>query len=600
MADIFGIDLGTTYSAIATFNKNGMPEIIRDDTAGSATLPSAVFYTEEENKAVIGNAAKEAFAEHPDRVFQFFKRWMCREKEDGYPNYMVDGRALSPVELSAAVLKKIKEYAHDSGYEVENTVITVPAYFTTEQREATKAAGRTVGINVLATVNEPVAAALSYCFGKLQESRKVLVFDLGGGTFDVSLVDMKIDQSNGAMDAQVICTDGSAELGGKDWDDILAGILIDKFKEATGSEEIENDVKLELRQMAESTKQKLTDMEETTVKIKVDGERIKLNVKRDEFDAATAHKLAEAMNMLDSVLKQAADAGYAEDSIDMVLLVGGSTRMNQVRDKLNARFPEKVQIYDPEQAVACGAAIACKYIQDGLVREELEKIIDKLSHGGKIVVREDGTTVIREGGTDIEVPVTGIPVGPEVNIPLTAETTAQELEDAAKKLAPPIDIKIKGVAPSTFGVIVRRGDHHVCKNLIPKGTPTPCDKTEKYGAPGGDHIHLILPVVQSVSEHEEDEVLRPNPEVSVYEFPDTSLQMKQVAMLQMDTVPGLEPGEEVDVTVEFDALENLKVTMYIPATGDRKDCAVKFSAVSAEDEAKIKKNIEDMNIIDDI
>ena len=605
MANLTGIDLGTTFSAVAIINQNGFPEIIPDNASASDFIPSAVFYPES-GGTVIGQNAKEAAVEYPDRVFQFFKRWMARTEDADCPPMELDGRILNPIELSAAVLKKICEYSGDAGYPITDAVITVPAYFTPEQREATKAAGKNAGINVLATINEPTAAALCYCYGQLNENRKVLVYDLGGGTFDVTLMDMTVD-ADGFMGAKVICTDGVDKLGGKDWDEEMTRILVEKFSAASGTEQPELDVVNQLRGLAEKTKQLLTNMPTANAKITADGEKYKLSVSREEFDNRTASLLQQSMNKVEAILEKAAEMGCSEDQIDLVLLVGGSTIMPQVQDALKNRFPGKVQFFDPNKAVAKGAAIACKYIQDGRDITQMTEMCGKLNLTGEVTVKkndEGGFDITDENGSKVTINKNDI-----------SDSVKEKLEKAEEagpvlgtELIAPTGggIEIGDLVPGTFGVIVRKGNGYICRNHVMKDMQTPCRGERTYGAPGGDRIHLLLPVVQSVSENEEDPVIRRDGQdengnrYPIYEFPDTALQMKLVAQLELITTPGLQPGEPVEVIVNYDELANLSVSMRVVSTGEEKKQNVNFAIVSEAEMRSIAERIENMEIIDDV
>ena len=211
----FGIDLGTTYSCIATLDRNGNPEVIRNQIDASDTLASAVFFESADN-VIIGNGAKDMVETDGDRVVQFVKR------EIGKPNartYEFDGKTYTPVEISALILRRLKQMAEEQGHTVDDVVITCPAYFGFEEKNATKQAGQLAGMNVLNIINEPTAAALSYCARQFQEERTIMVYDLGGGTFDVTIVKMSMVTRPDGSEGQkvvVVATGGNDLLGGKD------------------------------------------------------------------------------------------------------------------------------------------------------------------------------------------------------------------------------------------------------------------------------------------------------------------------------------------------------------------------------------------------
>ena len=221
----YGIDLGTTYSCIAALDRNGNPEVVRNQTDASDTLASAVFFESADN-VVIGNSAKDMVETDGERVVQFVKR------EIGKPNaqtYEFDGKTYTPVEISALILGRLKQMVEEQGGTVEDVVITCPAYFGLEERNATKEAGKLAGMNVLNLINEPTAAALSYCARQFQEERTILVYDLGGGTFDVTIVKMSLvtnAEGNEVQKVAVVATGGNDLLGGKDWDDKLFDFIM--------------------------------------------------------------------------------------------------------------------------------------------------------------------------------------------------------------------------------------------------------------------------------------------------------------------------------------------------------------------------------------
>ena len=357
---VYGIDLGTTYSCISKY-ENGEVKIIADEEGGSDLLASAVFVKDDGNELIIGEGAKEEGVLAPERLFQFFKRWIGKdpETEPDYKHYIVDGKEYTPVELSSLVLKRIKEYAKKAGEEVEDVIITCPAYFDFAQRELTKKAGELAGLNVLAVINEPMAVAISYSNEEYLKSQNVLVYDLGGGTFDVTLLKIEIDSTSNEKKIDVIATDGDAFLGGADWDNEMYKLLIEKYREQfdVAEEDIDEELKEMLRSVTEKLKQKLTMQTTVTYKTKYDGERIQLEISREEFDERTKDLLGKTEWLLNSILKKVETVGIKETDIDVVLEVGGSTRMPQVQNFLRERFGDKVRFYEPDKAVARGAAI---------------------------------------------------------------------------------------------------------------------------------------------------------------------------------------------------------------------------------------------------
>ena len=343
----YGIVLGTTYSCIARLDANGNPEVIRNNEDDSNTVASVVFF-ENANNVVVGQAAKENIETDGDRVVQFVKR------EIGKPDtrtYEFDGKTYTPVEISALILTRLKNLVESQGGTIEDVVITVPAYFGLEERSATKQAGELAGLNVLSLINEPTAAALSYCARQFQEDRTILVYDLGGGTFDVTVVKMSMSQNDSGKEVQkinVLATGGDDRLGGKDWDDRL----FDHILHACCDEEVEAETRQDIRSKVEEAKRKLSKKQSAKVRVDVNGSRTEIVITRQDFENMTADKVAQTMNFVESTLQKVPDA-----VIDTVLLVGGSTYMPMIKNAVEAKFPGKVQQHDPDQAVAKGAAI---------------------------------------------------------------------------------------------------------------------------------------------------------------------------------------------------------------------------------------------------
>jgi len=341
---VFGIDLGTTYSCIARVDETGRAEVIKN-LEGENTTPSVVAF--EDDSVIVGSDAKEEASIKPETTVLLVKAYMGKKVS------MLDynGDSKMPEEISSYILKKLARDASEQlGVEVKDVVITCPAYFGTAERTATKNAGKIAGLNVLEIINEPTAAAIYYGCTRKHEEKTVLVYDLGGGTFDVTVMRINDDK------IEVICSDGDHDLGGKNWDETLMAYLINQFSQKVGYE-VEPDEYLDqrLREMAEKFKKRLTSSTKVSGILEGDGKQEKLSVTREEFDGMTSIYLRETMNKVETVLEIARNKGY---KIDEVLLVGGSTRMPQIKETLEEKFgKEKVQFFEPDEAVAKGAAI---------------------------------------------------------------------------------------------------------------------------------------------------------------------------------------------------------------------------------------------------
>ena len=558
---VYGIDLGTTYSCISKY-ENGEVKIIADEEGGSDLLASAVFVKDDGNELIIGEGAKEEGVLAPERLFQFFKRWIGKdpEKEPDYKHYIVDGKEYTPVELSSLVLKRIKEYAKKAGEEVTDVIITCPAYFDYAQRDATKKAGELAGLNVLAVINEPTAAAISYSNDKYQESQNVLVYDLGGGTFDVTLLKIEIDSTSNEKKIDVIATDGDAFLGGADWDNEMYKLLIEKFREQfdVAEEEIDEELKEMLSSATEKLKQKLTIQTTVTYKTKYDGEKIQLEISREEFDERTKGLLGKTEQLLNSMMKKAEEVGIRETDIDVVIEVGGSTRMPQVQNFLKERFgDEKVQFYDPDKAVARGAAIVA-YTK--AYEKNMKALKDRIERGEKIKTDVHGNVVITTKEGKVEMMV------------------------------------ISDVAPRTFGVIVQDSSiqRYYSDNLIKKDTKSPCKVEKTYYTPeDSDKISdIAVRVTESVSYDDENDLM-PEGEGNnrSYVCPDSSLELKVRGMMLIPLEPGLPRGSEVDVMIELTDLGELHVVATLRKTKTTREITINFSQISDEEMRKMKNRV---------
>ena len=346
MSKILGIDLGTTNSAIAVV-QNGVPQLL--DHAGQTLLPSVVGYTEQ-GRWLVGTPARNQFGIAPENTIRSVKRKMGSNEL-----IHIGNETLSPSEISAFILRELKRIAELSlGEEATDVVITVPAYFSDAQRQATQDAGRIAGFNVRRIINEPTAAALAYGLNLL-EDQIVLVYDLGGGTFDVSVVELM----GGVV--EVLASHGDTQLGGDDFDLLLADLLAQRFEEAHAID-VRDDVRAWARLLdaAEQAKIKLSSQTYVTVKeeylITQNGVpyHLETEINRREFQEITDDLLQKTLESVNRVLS---DADVGRDEIDHVLLVGGSTRMPAVRTLITDEL--EMQPHDtinPDEAVALGAA----------------------------------------------------------------------------------------------------------------------------------------------------------------------------------------------------------------------------------------------------
>ena len=349
MGKVIGIDLGTTNSCVAV--KEGDNVTVIPNPEGQRTTPSVVAFTKD-GEILVGQLAKRQAIVNPDRTIMSIKRSMGTDK-----TVTVDGKAYTPQQISAMILQKLKKDAEEYlGTAVTDAVITCPAYFTDAQRQATKDAGTIAGLNVLRIINEPTAACLAYGVNLEKGDHKIMVYDLGGGTFDVSILDV----GDGVF--EVLSTAGDNLLGGDDWDNAVVEWLAAEFKKSDGIDLLKDKMAAQrLREAAEKAKVELSSMQETTISlpfITADAngpKHLELKLTRAKFEDLTRSLLDKTITPVKTAMK---DAGLEASQINKILLVGGSTRMPMVQKlvtELMGKEPSKG--INPDECVAMGAAI---------------------------------------------------------------------------------------------------------------------------------------------------------------------------------------------------------------------------------------------------
>ena len=361
MGKTIGIDLGTTNSCVA-FMENGDPTVI-PNAEGGRTTPSVVAFTKD-GERLVGAAAKRQAVTNASRTIASIKRDMGTDNR-----VKVDGKAFTPQEISAIILQKLK---HDAeaylGETVTDAVITVPAYFSDSQRQATKDAGRIAGLNVLRIINEPTAAAMAYGMDK-GGAHKIMVFDLGGGTFDVSILDINNDV------IEVLATAGNNRLGGDDFDDCIANYLVDAFRRQERIDLTKDATAMSrIREAAEKAKIELSSATTASVNLPFltadasGAKHLEMTLTRAKFDELTAHLVEATMG---PVRQAMSDAGLQPNQLSRVLLVGGSTRIPAVQaavKRYTGREPSKD--INPDECVAMGAAL-----QGGVLQGEVKGLL---------------------------------------------------------------------------------------------------------------------------------------------------------------------------------------------------------------------------------
>jgi molecular chaperone DnaK len=370
MSKIIGIDLGTTNSCVAIME--GKDTVVITNPEGNRTTPSVVAYKNGER--IVGEAAKRQVVTNKESVLSI-KRLMGTDKK-----VTLEGKQYTPQEISAMILQHLKGYAEAYlGEKVTRAVITVPAYFNDSQRQATKDAGKIAGLEVERIINEPTAAALAFGIDKTDKEQKVLVYDLGGGTFDVSILEL----ADGTF--EVLSTNGDNHLGGDDWDDVIVDWLVDNFKKESGVDLKSDRMALQrLKEMAEKAKKDLSSMVQTQISLPFISAgpngplHLEQTLTRAKFEDMTRHLLDRTVNPVRQALK---DSGLTKNDIHQILLVGGSTRMPAVLELIRRELgKEPNKSVNPDEVVAIGAAIQAGVIA-GDVKDVLLLDVTPLSLG---------------------------------------------------------------------------------------------------------------------------------------------------------------------------------------------------------------------------
>jgi molecular chaperone DnaK len=370
MGKIIGIDLGTTNSCVAVME--GREPVVITNSEGKRTTPSIVGFVKDGERK-IGDPAKRQAVTNPDKTVYSIKRFMGSTfnetkgehskvpykivNQKNNPKVQIEDRTYSPQEISAAILQKMKQTAEDYlGSKVTDAVITVPAYFNDAQRQATKEAGEIAGLNVRRIINEPTAAALAYGLDKMSKDMKIVVFDCGGGTHDVSVLEL----GDGVF--EVLSTDGDTHLGGDDFDQVIIDFLVSEFKNDTGIDVTKDPIALQrLKESAEKAKIELSSSPQTEVNLPyltadaTGPKHLVVKITKSKFDQLTEDLVNRTIKPCESALK---NAGLQPSDIDEIILVGGSTRIPSIQEAVKKFFgKEPSKGVNPDEVVALGAAI---------------------------------------------------------------------------------------------------------------------------------------------------------------------------------------------------------------------------------------------------
>jgi molecular chaperone DnaK len=545
---LFGIDLGTTYSSISYVDEFGKAVII-PNSENERVTPSVVFFDEE--NIVVGEVAKESAKLYPNEVVSFIKRSM------GEPNFIFEfaGQRYRPEEISAYILKKLAQDAFQYlGETVTDVVITCPAYFGINEREATRKAGEIAGLNVRQIINEPTTAAIAY--GSLDTTKKktVLVYDLGGGTFDVTMIYISKES------VEVVCTGGDHNLGGKDWDDRIVSYLVEKFQEETGTTEDildDPDTWQDLQLSAEKAKKSLSQRNKTPIAITHGGQRIKLMLEKEKFEELTEDLMHRTIDFTREMLEAAKAKGF--HSFDEFILVGGATRMPQVIEKITEEFNITPKIFDPDEAVAKGAAIyGWKLaLNDDLIRRISEKT-------KKVIERPENLTEM---------------IG-------RAEISEEDFKEAALELAndsgytlPSVEnalLQVKNVSSKSFGVVAHNpNNEEIVFNLVLRNTAVPLRIKKKFYTAGDNQKTVLIRIMES--------------ETSKIEIPVEHAIEISKAVLQLP--PNLPEDSPIEITYELNDEGRLQITAEETTNSEKINVVVDTASVISGDEfeqAKIR------------
>lgn len=468
---IFGIDLGTTYSCIAYVNKDGTPVIIPDSN-GKHTVPSVVLF--DGDQCIVGEEAKNSAVLYPEHVVTMVKR----EMGDGNWRAEWNHNTLRAEEISAFILRKLAIQAESSlGRPVKDVVITCPAYFGINEREATARAGQIAGLTVRTVINEPSAAAIMYGVQN-DHDQVVLVYDLGGGTFDVTVIEIKKEAIT------VVATGGDHYLGGRDWDESVVRHLAEQWKyqaqssdDPLDSEETEQD----LWRKVEQAKWQLTTTRQTHIAFSHAGRRAGTMLTRDKFNELTGNLLERTITYTKLTLREAEVRGFKH--IDTILLVGGATKMPQIKERLEAEFAIPCKFFEPDEAVAKGAAIyGQKLLIDEKIHIEIAELVDQ--------------------------PLANIDIS---EIPTQTRVIAKENVAKSMRMQQPLfdafsNLRVTNVASHSFGIIVqdRAGRRKYIHNLILANDSLPKRKQRRFETPASSRTSLIIMENDKGSERVED------------------------------------------------------------------------------------------------
>jgi len=534
---VFGIDLGTTYSCIAYVDEFGKP-VVLPNSENDRVTPSVVFFDGDE--IIVGEVAKENSKIYPDDVVSFVKRAMG----DEFYLFTHRGKEYKPEEISSLILRKlVKDASEYLGEEIKDVVITCPAYFGINEREATRNAGIIAGLNVKQIINEPTAAAINYGMEK-GEDKVVLVYDLGGGTFDITMIDV----SNSEI--KVVVTGGDHNLGGKDWDDAIIRFLVSQFATETGLEDdiLEDpDVAQDLALQAEKAKQILSTRDKAPIVVSYAGHRVKVILTREKFETITSDLLERTISLTNEMLSEAKKKGY--EKFDEFLLVGGSSRMPQVMRRVKEEFPQiEPKLFDPDEAVAKGAALYGWKLSIG--EELVEKIAKQTGKKAEeIEVEKVEESIIEEASQSL------------------ADTLGLTL-GAVKKAS----VRIKNVTSKSFGIVAYKNDQEVLYNIILKNDEVPKEVKQRFGTKEANQESVEIKIMEN--------------ELTEQLVEDLSL-CAEIGVAELKLPPNLPYDSPIEVT--FSLNEEGRLTIEALEVTDNRKIVVTIETGSIMTEEEVEK-----------
>lgn len=538
---VYGIDLGTTYSCIAYQDEDGRPTVVKNMDTNSDTTPSVVQWGED-GTVIVGQEAKDSAVLEPERTSAFVKRLIGKSPVA----ITIDGKDISPTEVSSYTLRELaKQAGAQLDDEVKDVVITCPAYFGEAERTATKQAGEIAGLNVLAIIEEPTAAAICYGVTRADEDKNVLIYDLGGGTFDITV--MKI--TNGEI--RVITTEGDHDLGGKNWDDALSTVMVDKFKDVSGydgeplEEEGNEDFLQDLALKAEGMKQALSNRTTAKTILDYNGTRARVEVTREEFEDVTRDLLDTTVSLTRKAMTDAEAEGV---KVDEILLVGGSTKMPQVQEMIKREFNIDAKNFEPDEAVAKGAAIYA-ILQATKQSEVKENEVKEQDAEGNDVARDTTT-----GETRILPTIGGGSVMP-TNI--TADT------------------KVISVSTKSFGIKALNPQTNQLEiiNIIKKNDELPAHSTQTFGTQDDNQEIAMIELYETPEK------------VDSYDV-DEDLKLGDAELTLPPNTPANSP---IEITLDLQEDGTINLHAQKPDTGEKVDAVFKSENVMSQEEIEEAK-----------